>query len=121
MSLQQLSGGSHFASVPCRMTSQYLGPIARLCLEMCLVFCLLKLLGVEALCLDELAKSKSSSRILIISLADCSSHTALLNSNFNLIQHSHSNLLSSGVHEIWNHIFIHNRCSHHAEVTVTDE
>ena len=56
-----------------------------------------KLLRVKALCSYDLAMSKSSSRFLIISFSVVSSDTASLNSNFNLLQHSHLNSLSSGV------------------------
>jgi hypothetical protein len=56
-----------------------------------------KLLGVEALCSDKLAMSISSFTILKISFAHFSSDTVSLNSNFSLILHSHSNLLSSDV------------------------
>ena len=120
MSLQLLSGGSPIS--PLFLAGWRAGILFQLLdfvWKYVWSFCLFMLLGVEALCSDKLAMSKSSFRILIISFADFSSDavslnsnfssdatslnynfssdTAPLNYNFNSIQHSHSNLLSSGV------------------------
>ena len=61
------------------------------------LLCLFKLLGVGVLGSDELATSKFSFRIFIITFADFGSDILSPSYNFNVIKQSYSNFLSSGV------------------------